>query len=141
MSQLATRHRAREIALQILYRLDEVKLSNPSDIARELSTHFEHFQVADEIRDFVAQMVSGAFLNRDKTDELITGHSANWRLDRMGAVDRNILRLSVYELIHEQLTPPKVVIDEAIELARSFGNADSPAFVNGILDAILKTKP
>ena len=79
--------------------------------------------------------------NKAELDELITKHASNWRLERMAAVDRSILRLSVYELLHGQETPPNVVINEALEIARRFSGEGSVEFVNGILDSILKTLP
>ncbi len=83
-------------------------------------------------------LVRGAFDHRERIDELIRSQADNWRLERMPPVDRNILRLAVYEMLHERDTPKLVVLDEAIELAKKFGSEQSGRFVNGLLDGLLK---
>ncbi len=87
---------------------------------------------------FMERLVKGAMERAPEIDQRISAHSEHWRLDRMSAVDRNILRLAVYEML-EGLTPPAVVIDEALELARRFSGEDSVAFINGVLDAIYRS--
>jgi N utilization substance protein B len=150
-TQPKTRHRAREIALQILYRYDMAKAATPNlappegaALAKEISQHFDHFQVTPDIREFTARLVAGTLLHQGALDPLLERHAANWRISRMSYVDRSLLRMAAYELAHLPETPPAVVIDEAIELAKQFGTSDTPAFVNGILDAIkaeLQAKP
>ena len=94
-----------------------------------------------EVESFGRGLFQGAVTDIDRLDQLIREHAANWRLERMAAVDRSILRLAVYELLHCPETPPHAVINEALEIARRFSGEGSVEFVNGILDAILKTLP
>jgi N utilization substance protein B len=111
--------------------------------------HVSHLQIAEEfwrddpevpeeIRAFTDQLVSGTLARLPEIDPLITTHADNWALKRMAVIDRNILRLGVFELLHQSDVPPKVCINEAIELAKRFGDAESSKFINGILDAIHK---
>jgi N utilization substance protein B len=90
----------------------------------------------EETRAMAERLASGAQAHLEALDEAIAAAARNWRLDRIASVDKSILRLGAYELLNEPLTPAAVVIDEAIEMAKRFGEADSPAFVNGVLDAI-----
>jgi transcription antitermination protein NusB len=131
------RHRAREAALQALY-FWEVGRVEP---LQALDAVFgEHATELDEAgRLFVARLVDGTIADRPALDPIIEAHAQHWRLDRMAVVDRLILRLATWELRHAPDTPPAVVIDEALELARTFGSDDSTRFVNGVLDAIRRT--
>jgi len=95
----------------------------------------EHFELPEGARAFAKELVNGIVLHRAELDALIAAHATNWRLSRMAAVDRNILRIGAYELVHTD-TPRQVILDEAVELARRFGDDPSPAFVNGVLDAV-----
>jgi N utilization substance protein B len=92
----------------------------------------------DEAFQFAQELVQGTLDNREKIDDMITAQADNWRLERMPAVDRNVLRLAIYEMLHETDTPKLVVVDEAIELAKKFGSEQSGRFVNGLLDGLLK---
>ncbi len=92
----------------------------------------------DEAFHYAQTLVRGTVDHRESIDELIRSQADNWRLERMPPVDRNILRLAVYEMLHEQETPKLVVLDEAIELAKKFGSEQSGRFVNGLLDGLLK---
>ena len=94
-------------------------------------------RLIDEAGAFAIELVRGIVLHRTELDALLAEHATNWRISRMAAVDRNILRIGAYELVHSD-TPVQIVLDEAIELARRYGNDPSPAFVNGVLDAIKK---
>jgi transcription antitermination factor NusB len=89
--------------------------------------------------EYAKLLVAGTLEHREEIDRLIRGQADNWRLERMPAVDRNILRLAVYEMLYEQDVPKLVVMDEAIELAKQFGSEQSGRFVNGLLDGLLKT--
>jgi N utilization substance protein B len=89
-----------------------------------------------ETRAIAERLATGTEAHHDAVDEAITAAARNWRFDRIASVDKNILRLGAYELMVERETPAAVVIDEAVEMAKRFGEADSPAFVNGVLDAI-----
>lgn len=91
---------------------------------------------ADDVRSFAAQLARGAWSKRSEVDARIQAQATRWSLARMTPVDRNVLRLGLYELMEERETAPEVVLNEAVELAKTFGSAESPAFVNGVLDAI-----
>ena len=130
------RSRAREAALKTLYQMDVT--GDPP--AGALKIFFRHHRVAVGSQPFVSRLVEGTAQRLAEIDGLIRRHATNWTLERMAIVDRNILRLGVYELLHETETPPKVVINEAVDLAKRFGAADSGKFVNGVLDSIHKTE-
>lgn len=97
----------------------------------------DHFDLHEGAREFAEQIVRGVDQSRETLDRRIASHARNWRVERMAAVDRNVLRIATWELAYTE-TPDSVVIDEAIELARDFGSERSPAFVNGVLDAIAR---
>ncbi len=136
-----SRHRAREIALQILYQYDLAQRSPivgfDVRMVEELKDHYEHFRVPAELRSFVGDLVAGTLKSLIQLDELLEKHTANWKVSRLSAVDRCILRMAVYEMVHYPQMPRAVIIDEAIELAKAFGSDDSASFVNGILDQVL----
>jgi len=134
------RRRSRQVALQVLYALDlaETTRSEPSPTAEETFERVaENFELPEGARAFGQELVSGIVLHRAELDALLSEHATNWRISRMAAVDRNILRIGAYELTRTE-TPARVVLDEAIELARRFGDDPSPAFVNGVLDAVAR---
>ena len=95
-----------------------------------------HFRVSKSVRPFFLQLVQGVRESQDEIDALIERFSQNWKIGRMPRVDRNILRVAVYELLHCHDIPPKVSINEAIDIAKRFGTEDSGAFINGILDSV-----
>jgi N utilization substance protein B len=99
------------------------------------ATFVENFELPEGACAFAQELVVGITEARDEIDALLESHTTNWRLSRMAAVDRNILRIGAFELLRSD-TPVQVVLDEAIELARRFGDDPSPAFVNGVLDSI-----
>ena len=133
------RHRARQQALQLLYQWD-LRRTPLSEI---LTGYYESLLIAEESpvrprRDVFAEgLFAGAVKEIAAIDEQITRHAEHWKIQRMPSVDRNILRLAVYEMLHTE-TPPAVAIDEALELARRFSGEESVHFVNGVLDAIRK---
>jgi N utilization substance protein B len=133
------RHRARQQALQILFQWDLRR----SEIGEILRGYYESLLVSEDspakpVRDaFAEQLVRGVVANIDKIDETITNHAEHWKMGRMPAVDRNLLRLAVYELMRTD-TPPAVAIDESLELARKFSGEESVHFINGVLDAVRK---
>jgi N utilization substance protein B len=131
------RHQAREAALQALY-LWEVGKTDP---ASAIDTFFtEHKADApDAVRDFARTLVFGTVAEVAALDTLIQSHSEHWRLERLAVIDRLILRMAAWELQHAADTPPAVVLNEALELARTFSTDDSVRFVNGVLDAIRKS--
>jgi len=130
---MSSRSRSRQRALQILFLWDARR--QPVDDA--LDAYYDTL-VSEEHpgRDpFVSELVHGTIQHLGEVDDRITRHAEHWRMERMPAVDRNILRLAVYEMTHEA-TPAPVVIDEALELARKFSNQEAVQFVNGVLDAV-----
>jgi transcription antitermination protein NusB len=147
---MPVRHRSRQRAVQVLFQAD-MRQQPVSDAIRNfyetLHTNESQESPGEEVvpprlehDDFMETLARGAFDRRTSIDEQISQHSANWRIERMPAVDRNILRLAVYEL-QAEATPPPVVIDEALELAREFSAPESVPFINGVLDAIRKGNP
>jgi N utilization substance protein B len=126
------RSRARETALQMLYQLD----LNP-DVPRDAVLEMVQGRLEDEdLSRFCWSLFSGVMEFRGELDSKIEAVAANWSLKRMAPTDRNVLRLGAFELLHTD-TPPKVVLDEALELAKSYGSAQSSQFVNGILDRLI----
>jgi transcription antitermination factor NusB len=129
---MGKRHRARELALQVLFHME----FNPGNLDESFDRICRNFSPPKGIRPFSKQLVLGVCQNKDDIDKLISRSSKNWRLDRMSRVDRNILRMAVFEVIYMKDIPPKVSIDEAVELGKRFGTDESGAFINGILDRI-----
>jgi transcription antitermination factor NusB len=128
-----SRSQCREWALQFLYQADFVGGRSPE----ELAGFWAHFHPEGPgVPAYLRALVAGVAAHQEELDALIARHSEHWRLERMTVVDRNLLRLAAYELLYEAKIPPKVVINEAVELAKQFGSEDSGAFVNGILDQI-----
>lgn len=138
----ATRSQSRQAALQVLFSIDVGQGGADALVAdaveRALDVIAANFELPEAARAYAATLAHGVARHREEIDRLIAVHATNWRVDRMAAVDRNVLRLAVYELGWEQL-PRSVAIDEAVELARRFGADPSPAFVNGVLDAVANT--
>jgi N utilization substance protein B len=126
------RRKAREVAFQVLYQDDLNSRVSPS-VGEEL---LRRRLASEELLEFGQGLVAGVRRNRAEIDAALAGAAEHWSLERMAATDRNVLRLGAYELLHTD-TPPRVVIDEAIELARRYGSADSGRFVNGILDRLM----
>lgn len=129
---MGQRREGRELALQALYAVD----LNPLGPRTTLGLFWENARAAAGVRLFAEELVAGVLEHRDTIDKTIKEKSKNWALTRMARVDINILRLAVYELLYRSDIPKVVTINEAIEVAKKFGNEDAPAFVNGILDEI-----
>jgi transcription antitermination protein NusB len=129
------RSMAREVALQVLYQDDLNPRNNPGETDRLIERRLR----ADDMIAFARELVGGVRRNRAEIDAAIEQTAANWSLKRMAVTDRNVLRLAVYELRHTE-TPPRVAVDEAVELAKRFGSAQSSQFVNGILDKVMHAK-
>ncbi|MFZ9888079.1 MAG: transcription antitermination factor NusB [Myxococcota bacterium] len=135
---MGTRRKAREIGLQLLYQLEsEPDAVDTAAMNRSIDRFFENFEAPIRAQDYAEQIARGYWTHRRSIDEAIQRHSPRWKLERMTRVDRNVLRLCLYEAVFEAL-PPKVALDEAVELAKRFGTEQSGAFVNGVLDAALK---
>jgi N utilization substance protein B len=120
------------MAIQVLYQIDMVHI----DAGEAVRLFCEHFQAPESIRDFAVELINGVDQNREVIDTLLRRFSEHWRLERMPAVDRNILRLAVYELVYRPDIPAKVSINEAVDLGKRYGAEDSGSFINGILDSI-----
>jgi transcription antitermination protein NusB len=132
---VGARRKARELALQMLFEHD-VAGTAPDDMFRRSG---DLQKVSEGVRDFTRRLVSGTLEHRDSLDAMISRQAEHWRLMRMPIVDRNILRMALFELLHEPDTPRPVVIDEALEIAKRFSTPRSSQFINGILDGVLKS--
>ena len=137
---MGKRRRARELALQFLYQYDALYGSSADSpgLEEQLSFFLERngVRIQDETREFCTALIMGTCKNLPHIDELIGKFSEHWRLTRMSNIDRNIIRLSVYELMYLSNIPPAVTINEAVELGKRYGTEESGSFINGILDKI-----
>jgi N utilization substance protein B len=131
---MGRRTKARECAFQMLYQWEITK----DDMRRVQDAFWRVRSSTDATRSLADALARGAHARVEELDDAIEKAATNWRLDRIAAVDRTVLRLGAYELVGTPQTPAAVVLDEAVELAKRFGEADSPSFVNGVLDAIRK---
>ena len=129
---MGIRRRSREMAIKVLYQADMAQ----GNIAEALGVFCEHFEAPEDIRAFATELVTGVNKHQAEIDGLIKQFSEHWRLERMPTVDRNILRLGVFELLQREDIPAKGSINEAVDLGKKFGSEDSGAFINGILDRI-----
>ena len=129
---MSRRNRAREVALQILFE-DDV---NPRDSVRELRQFVANRLRSPELEKFAITLIQGVRRNQGELDELLDKTAENWSLARMANTDRNVLRLGAFEILFAE-TPERVAINEAVDLAKRFGSANSAPFVNGILDKLL----
>lgn len=131
---------SRELALQVLYQIDITK--DRYDTALDNFWKIDHENdISDEIKAFTGELVKGVSDNMKAIDEKISGYATNWELTRMAVVDRNILRMAGFELLMRKDIPPKVSINEAVELAKKYSGDASGKFVNGILDKIKSERP
>jgi N utilization substance protein B len=160
---VGTRRRARELVLQFLYQIDmnvpkegkAAKRGAPATregdteetgdgerraIDEAIESFWESFKTKEDLRPFFRELAVGVLAHQGEIDAAIEAASENWKLSRMAVVDRNILRFSTYELLFLDDIPPSVTINEAIEISKRFGTAESPSFINGILDNILNTR-
>ena len=134
---MGSRTKSRELALQMLFQW-EVGDHPPSYV---LKTFMSGRKLAPDVDSFARSLFEGTVREVSTLDSTIAGHASNWRMERMAAIDRNILRMALYEMLHNPETPGTVVINEALELARRFASEDSVEFVNGVLDGIWKSLP
>lgn len=132
---MGKRRRAREIALKILYEMEVTR----KDSDEALADFWESQPTGEEVRSFATKLVTGTSGNLSSIDALLGKHADNWDINRMAAVDRNILRFATYELLFLDEIPPKVTMNEAIEIAKKYSTQDSGRFVNGILDRIQRS--
>lgn len=151
---MGARRKARECGLQVLYQLETAGRELPApgrlpppvresplarvgdeEVEEALTAFFENFDAPDRTHAYTEELVHGVVKNLTRIDEVIGRHSPRWRVERMAIVDRNVLRLGVYELMSAPDVPAKVILDEGVEIARRFGSEQSSAFVNGVLDS------
>ncbi len=130
---MGLRREGRELALQMLYAQDSLK----GDLRETLRGFRDGVDAPQRVREFAEGLVQGVLEHQEEIDEAIRSRSKNWSLSRMPRVDLNIMRLATFELLHRPDIPKKVSINEAIEIAKKFGDKESPAFVNGILDELV----
>jgi N utilization substance protein B len=126
------RHKAREIALQVLYEIDSVE-HKPEEAIRHI---LSRTAISEDIRAFATELVNGVIKNKEQLDQNIRDFAPAWPLNQISIVDRNILRLAIFEILHDNKIPVKVAINEAIELAKTFGSNNSSRFVNGVLGSV-----
>ena len=129
---------ARECALKILYRIEISKESIEDSLKDFWSKSAD--SADKESHDFAEALVKGTYENLAAIDDIISKYTDNWNISRMAVIDKNVMRMCVYEMLHRDDIPPNVSINEAIELAKKYGDVDSGKFVNGILDKIKKTE-
>src|SRR5437870_11949488 len=130
---MGARRKARECALQMLFQYD---MARPS-VEEMVQTYWgEMAEAADDVREFATALAVGTINNLNEIDERIRQRTEHWRISRMAVVDRNLLRLAVYEFLYQSQTPRTVAINEALEIARRFSTHEATQFINGILDAI-----
>ena len=129
---MGTRRRAREMAMQALFYMDAQQNGSP----QMLKSFCENFNLPQKVRPFFLQLVNGVLAAQPQIDFLIEKYSKNWKIQRMSRVDRNVMRIAVFEMLFCPDIPPKVSINEAIDVAKKFGTEESGAFINGIVDRI-----
>ena len=134
---MGLRRQARERAVQALYQLDSVGALTSGAAVESLQAFWQSLEPQEpEIQALAAPLIEGVLAHCEEVDRVVEEASQHWRLARMAKVDRNVLRLGAYELLHRADVPPKVAINEAIEIARTYGSEESGAFINGVLDRI-----
>ena len=131
---MGTRRQAREFALQALFYMD---MQDDASL-QMLESFCDNFRPPKKARAFFLTLVNGVINARRDIDTLIEQHSKNWKIHRMSRVDRNVMRIAVFELLHCEDIPPKVTINEAVDVGKKFGTEESGAFINGIMDSILE---
>ena len=131
---MGKRRSSRELALKFLYQFE----LNEGDLDEQMKLFLERNSSKADAQSFMKSLVVSLLDNMNEIDEIIQKYSDHWVLDRMTVIDRNILRLGTGELLLNFSTPPRVVINEAIDIAKKYGNEESPEFINGILDKIYK---
>ena len=132
---MGTRRQARELAMQALFYMD---IQNNASL-QMLESFCGNFQPPKKVLPFFLTLVKGVLENRIEIDTLIEGSSKNWKISRMSCVDRNVMRIAVYEMRYYGDIPPKVSINEAVDVGKKFGTEESGAFINGIMDSIRDT--
>ena len=137
-----SRRKARELALQALFQMDiagtDPETATEEALTREVDADWAPGRLTEESAEFARRLIRGAWEHRAESDELIARYARGWSVERMAAVDRAILRMAVYGIVHSDEVPDSVAVDEAVELAKAFSTADSSRFVNGILGSVIR---
>ena len=136
---VGARRRGRQTALAVLFQREANPLEPDEALARVLEAFPAELQAPAPSVDFARELVTGVAAHAEALDEAIRAASFLWRVERMGRIDRNILRLAAFELLHQPETPARVILDEAIELAKRYGGEESRSFVNGVLDGLARS--
>jgi N utilization substance protein B len=138
----SNRHLGRIVALQTLYEQDfrREALDDSFDLGEVLARNIERYRETIDDKDFIEQLVHGVDAHQEEIDEVVRPIAPEWPIEQIARIDRIILRIGVYELLYEQDVPPKVAINEAVELAKAFGGDNSSKFVNGVLGTVLRNK-
>ena len=131
---MGKRRKARESTLQILFQLE----FDDSELEKSFESFWRERKASKEIKEYSRWLVEGIESHRERIDRLIQSVSENWRITRMAIVDRNVLRIAVFELLYEENIAPAIVINEAIEITKKYSSEEAATFVNGILDAARK---
>jgi N utilization substance protein B len=137
---MGLRRQARECAVQWLFQYDVIRQHNPQLEASSQSAFPSMIEISPDAKPFAEQLAQGVLVHLTELDELLQRVTDHWSVDRMAVVDRNVLRCALFELLYLDDIPAKVTINEAIEIAKRFGSEESGAFVNGILDRIMKSE-
>ncbi|MCD6305150.1 MAG: transcription antitermination factor NusB [Deltaproteobacteria bacterium] len=132
---MGKRRRARELAIKVLFHLE----FSPDDPSEAFDLVCENFEAPEPIREFSKNLVLGVCGEKTSLDKVISQSSRNWRIDRMARLDRSILRLAVFEMMFMPDIPPRVSLDEAVEIGKIYGSEDSGRYINGVLDNIYNT--
>lgn len=132
------RRQSRELALQVLFQLE---FSQHIDFRESLEIFRKNFEAPAEVWSYADELLEGIITHREQIDSLMQSSTAHWSLKRMALVDRNLMRIAIFEICYLQgTTPPKVAINEALEIAKKYSSTDSAGFINGVLDQVLKTQ-
>ena len=134
------RRTGRELALKILYQTEFQSLPKDKELRSFLEGFFEEEDYSQKHKDFCFEILKGLRNHKEAIDQTIKAHSQKWDIKRMSLVDLNIMRIAVFEMLYEKDVPERVILNEALELAKTFSGRRSPAFINGILDQILKDR-
>ena len=134
------RRAGRELALKVLYQTEFQSFPKDKELKPLLEGFFEKEDYSQKHKDFCFEILEGLRSHREAIDQTIEAHSKNWNIKRMSLVDLNIMRIAVFEMLYEKDVPERAILNEALELAKTFSGGKSPAFINGILDQILKDK-
>lgn len=130
---MGDRRQARELALQALFFFDMDRYASPDKRLSEFCQNNEK-HLADRVKPFFMDLVNGVINNKDNIDKLLNNYSENWKISRMPVVDRNIMRVAIYEFLDRSDIPCSVTINEAVEIGKKYGTKDSGSFINGVLD-------